>query len=364
MSEAMKQEAQNYCDYATANPDVKCIVVQSAGAIGDLFETVSYIKGRRTVFEIPLPVEDFQVTDASVNSISLQWNSPPASGSSDIRKEYSVKYRETNKSPRQPDNKWIPYGRTFTSTSVIVDHLEASTAYDFSVTTIGAVGASRARFLKCLHTLDPFVVAEPSSSVKKASPRPLRNNTSQVLPLEKPKPKRYIELVMDGVQMLTPGEPNVFALQVTELECDAQKKIRKYQVGPKAPLNETSQEKVVLLMGKTGAGKTTLINGLVNYMLGVKFNDPVRFKLIVEEGENEVSKQTKSMTQWVSSYQIPKRADCPYPFSLNIIDTPGLGDTSGIQRDFEIQDQLRAFFGCADSSLVRLFFPKMSFLVT
>ncbi|GAV01308.1 hypothetical protein RvY_12042 [Ramazzottius varieornatus] len=84
-----------------------------------------------------------------------------------------------------------------------------------------------------------------------------------------------------------PPVPAVYQLKLTEIGCDKVKKIREYRVGPHSQ-TEVLQEKVVLVMGKTCAGKTTLINGLVNYMLGVKFEDPVRFKLVLEEESDYV----------------------------------------------------------------------------
>ena len=41
-------------------------------------------------------------------------------------------------------------------------------------------------------------------------------------------------------------------------------------------------EKVLMVVGATGAGKTTLINGMVNFILGVDWKDPFRYKLVVE----------------------------------------------------------------------------------
>jgi GTPase SAR1 family protein len=40
-----------------------------------------------------------------------------------------------------------------------------------------------------------------------------------------------------------------------------------------------------VVVGATGAGKTTLIDSLVNYLLGVEFYDNFRYKLIDERGQ-------------------------------------------------------------------------------
>lgn len=40
-----------------------------------------------------------------------------------------------------------------------------------------------------------------------------------------------------------------------------------------------------MLMGATGSGKSTLVDGIVNYVTGVSFDDPFRFTVV--EFENE-----------------------------------------------------------------------------
>ena len=50
------------------------------------------------------------------------------------------------------------------------------------------------------------------------------------------------------------------------------------------------EEKVVMLLGYTGVGKTTIINRMINYIFGVSYTDAFRFQLI------KTSKsQTKSL---------------------------------------------------------------------
>lgn len=46
----------------------------------------------------------------------------------------------------------------------------------------------------------------------------------------------------------------------------------------KAPL--MLDEKTILLVGATGSGKSTLVDGFVNYIMGVSFDDPFRFTTI------------------------------------------------------------------------------------
>lgn len=55
---------------------------------------------------------------------------------------------------------------------------------------------------------------------------------------------------------------------------------------------QTEKEKTIMLVGATGSGKSTLVEGIVNYVMGVRFEDPFRFTFIqFEEGENKTHNQ-------------------------------------------------------------------------
>lgn len=55
-------------------------------------------------------------------------------------------------------------------------------------------------------------------------------------------------------------------------------------------VQETEFEKTIMLVGATGSGKSTLVDGIVNYVMGVHFEDPFRFTLI-QLGDEEISNQ-------------------------------------------------------------------------
>ena len=95
-------------------------------------------------------------------------------------------------------------------------------------------------------------------------------------------------------------------------------------------------------MGATGSGKSTLINGMVNYILGVQWKDPFRFKCVREDdsvARNEAHSQTNSVT----AYTLHHHKEMAVPYSITIIDTPGYGDTRGMKRDKEITGSIYHF---------------------
>ncbi|KAG9259757.1 hypothetical protein AMEX_G27295, partial [Astyanax mexicanus] len=123
-------------------------------------------------------------------------------------------------------------------------------------------------------------------------------------------------------------------LHTTRSNLDKDGKIRKWTFGQKHP---NMQNKTILMVGETGTGKTTLINTMVNYYLGVKFEDLVWFEIAEEEKRD----QTESQTSEITVYEIFSEQK---PFSLSIIDTPGYGDTRGIDKDMEIPQNLHKLF--------------------
>ncbi|XP_062379617.1 uncharacterized protein si:ch73-170d6.2 [Sardina pilchardus] len=104
---------------------------------------------------------------------------------------------------------------------------------------------------------------------------------------------------------------------------------------------KSASNKTIMVVGATGSGKTTLINGMINYILGVEWEDNYRFKLIHEETNQS---QACSQTAEVTAYHIHHTDEFQVPYSLTIIDTPGFGDTRGIKQDKEITEKIRNFF--------------------
>ena len=115
-----------------------------------------------------------------------------------------------------------------------------------------------------------------------------------------------------------------------------------FQVFP--PNKTRANDRVIMVFGATGAGKSTLINRIVNYVFKVEWEDKYRVKIINEKGENQDGGQAHSQTQYITSYTINQKDGFELGYALTIIDTPGFGDTRGIEQDNVIVQQVRDFF--------------------
>jgi GTP-binding protein EngB required for normal cell division len=142
------------------------------------------------------------------------------------------------------------------------------------------------------------------------------------------------------------GESKIYQLPQNEVQIPDTTTIRKFEIGESPKSHKVIQHKVVMIMGATGTGKSTLINAMVNHVLGVKWEGDFRFKLIVDE----VASQTKSVTQSITVYTIHVMAGARIPYTLTVVDTPGFEDTEGLERDKETVKQLKEFFSLKDGN--------------
>nr|XP_033810315.1 uncharacterized protein LOC117364795 [Geotrypetes seraphini]XP_033810324.1 uncharacterized protein LOC117364795 [Geotrypetes seraphini] len=132
--------------------------------------------------------------------------------------------------------------------------------------------------------------------------------------------------------------PSIYKLQLEIKKLD---EIGSNQICTFGNAKKISSDKVIMVLGATGSGKTTLINGMINYILGVTWKDKFRFKLIDEQTNRS---QAESQTSSITAYQLNYQEGFQIPYNLTIIDTPGFGDTRGIDRDRFLLEEIRRFF--------------------
>ncbi|XP_052413760.1 uncharacterized protein LOC127958812 [Carassius gibelio] len=134
------------------------------------------------------------------------------------------------------------------------------------------------------------------------------------------------------------GSPKRFCLSTERNVLDEYGKVRKWTYGVK---DTSKQNKIVLLVGETGAGKTTLINTMVNYILDVKFDDEIWYEITEEEARDQSESQTSEITMY-EVFSVKNHV------SLTVIDTPGYGDTRGLEKDMEVAENLAVLFQSND----------------
>lgn len=162
------------------------------------------------------------------------------------------------------------------------------------------------------------------------------------VPIDKPKSRLAMQVLeRKNVICIEPGSPNIFLLPTTKTMENEHSQVAKYDVDIVDVSDPSTPRKVLMVVGATGAGKTTLINGIANYILGVQWTDNFRFKLIADEGQKS---QAESQTKWITAYTFHKMEGSAAPYTLTIIDTPGFGDTEGLERDKLLVRQIKEFF--------------------
>ncbi|XDV48055.1 hypothetical protein PO909_017553, partial [Leuciscus waleckii] len=127
------------------------------------------------------------------------------------------------------------------------------------------------------------------------------------------------------------GNSARYRLQTKTDLIDQSKQYRKMTFGER---DKNKPHKTILMVGETGTGKTTLINAMINYMLGVKREDKVWFE-ITDDQCDLPQQHTQTSITTVYGFYLQES-----PIHLTIIDTPGYGNTRGVYLDKQIAESL------------------------
>ncbi|XP_016424669.1 uncharacterized protein LOC107753084 [Sinocyclocheilus rhinocerous] len=183
------------------------------------------------------------------------------------------------------------------------------------------------------HTFRPISEAVPSDKEEhytplKSLPEKLKHKESIKGKFEKT--GQHIHNKNDLIKksiLIEDGNPARYHLQKRTDNLDQSEPYKKMTFGER---DRHKPHKTILLVGETGTGKTTLINVMINYMLGVQRKDKVWFEITDDQSDRtQVHSQTSSIT--VYGFYLQES-----PINLTIIDTPGYGNTRGVDLDKDI----------------------------
>ncbi|XP_060940450.1 uncharacterized protein LOC133018153 [Limanda limanda] len=280
----------------------RCRAVTSVG-VGPVNE----VSG--TIRTLPCSPPGEPRVEPNSSEITVSWQRPAELGQDVHVLSYIVEYAQADKVGKGEDLQW---NRTMSGADkVIISELQSETEYVVRVTCdCGGAGRSKKSI---------------SVNVCTKNVKPERS-------------QRLADAVRDESKLLKPqsGSLPVYKIPLKE-ENITVNGCKRFRFGKES----LDRNRTIMVLGATGAGKSTLINGMINYVLGVEWNDPYRFKL-VDEGQS--TSPGHSQTTKVTVYKLNHRAGFKIQNSLTIVDTPGFGDTRGIEKDKLIVEQLRKLF--------------------
>ncbi|KAK2896119.1 hypothetical protein Q8A73_015607 [Channa argus] len=247
--------------------------------------------------------------EADSTEISVSWEKPAELGQDVQILSYMVEYATTDNRVKEEDLEWKQMVSTVEH--VIITGLPSETEYVVRVRCdCGEIGRSNKSISVIICTTLSTCLSE---FFRRASER-INSESPSIykLPLNK-------EMDNEGYQRYTFGKESL------------------------------RQNRTILLFGVTGAGKSTLINGMINYILGVEWKDNFRLKLMDEDPSRSLA---KSNSAEATVYKINHQEGFKIPFSLTIMDIPDLGDTRCIERDEQLHNLFSAELGVSEIDAV------------
>ncbi|KAM7400005.1 hypothetical protein PAMA_004609 [Pampus argenteus] len=275
----------------------RCKAVTSVG-VGPAGEVIGPIK------TLPCSPPGKPQVKTNSSEISVSWEKPAEVGQDVHILRYIVEYVQTDKVVKEEDLQW---NHMVSGTEKgVISGLQPETEYAVRVwCDCGVAGRSKVSITVNVCTTKFTQSAE-------------------------------IHEILHGSESINSGTPSIYKLPLKEEDMDIDG-CRTYDFGKQS----MRQNRTIMLLGATGSGKSTLINGMINYVVGVEWKDNFRFKLI---DEDQSKPQAESRTSEVTVYNINHQDGFKIPFSLTIVDTPGFEDRDDTYAYREIERQLRCLF--------------------
>ncbi|XP_051781789.1 LOW QUALITY PROTEIN: uncharacterized protein LOC114641179 [Erpetoichthys calabaricus] len=294
-----RQHSQRFIEFAEINQSSKTtkFLVHSIPDVKYFGATIYLYKCGCLInqnFQLPSKPETLVVDSQTEDSVTLKLRPPKC----DLE-GYRVEYK------RLEDEEWKTVNITDKIVQFRITKLRPTSTYQLRHRAVCDVGVSQAS--------DTIEV--------------------RTLPVKKPLGRHII-----NCKEIKDGKSRLYLLPLKSQFINTVKKI---ETCPFENRTSIKPSKTIMVLGATGSGKSTLINGMVNYILGVQWENDFRFKLIHEEtSRSQAESQTSAVTVYEMNYQ-----DCfKVPYSFTVVDTPGFGDARGIDQDKQITEQIRECF--------------------
>ncbi|XP_016314165.1 uncharacterized protein LOC107667082 [Sinocyclocheilus anshuiensis] len=142
---------------------------------------------------------------------------------------------------------------------------------------------------------------------------------------------KIVEFIKKCIE-IEKGNPARYCLKKKTDNLDQSEQYRNITFGDR---DKNKPHKTILMVGETGTGKTTLINTMINYMLGVQREDKVWFEITDDQSDHQSSVHSQTSRITVYGFYLQES-----PIDLTIIDTPGYADTRGDNLDKKIAESL------------------------
>lgn len=310
ISGELRSKISDFVDFVQTNSDANSFAFavtdmnEESGASGPVI--ILYTDGSPEDYEPPGKPGNLTASTVDCHSIDLEWTKPEV-GADEI-----VSYQVCFRKLEDENGEKTSISVSSEETECKIENLSPGETYNFWVQAVSDIGVVSGESDCC-------------TGKTKNIPRPadLILSESELIDADK-------------------GPPAVYKLPLILTDQDDKEGIYKYRIGELPVSANPKPERVLMVLGATGAGKSTMINSFANYVMGVKFSDPFRFKVVVDEGSGS---QANSQTKTINAYTFHSTI---LDYTLTVIDTPGFGDTGGIERDKQIAKQIKMFFNGQD----------------